>query len=155
MYSSPVSERHGSGRMNTNKARAALVILGVSALGLTCCSTLPLRTACGTGSGHVLDEAKCVGRSAESFPAADEDYFRDMDYGLTKNPQALAAALDPYLPGITPKQAVAAAAKGRNNWIVWTGGNDRLWDVLAVNSVGMLDFLKIVSNHPSLNYSRD
>jgi hypothetical protein len=45
--------------------------------------------------------------------------------------------------------------KGRNNWIVWTGGNNRLWDVLTVNTVGNLDFLKTLSNHPSLKYSRD
>ena len=30
-----------------------------------------------------------------------------------------------------------------------------MWDTLATKSVGLLDLLKIVSNHPSLNYSRD
>ncbi len=102
-----------------------------------------------------MDEALCVGRRAESFPAADEDYFRDMDYGATKDPKQIAAALDPYVPGIAPEAAVSAVVKGRNNWIVWSGGNDRLWDVLSVQSAGILDFLKILSNHPSLDYSRD
>jgi len=102
-----------------------------------------------------MDEAMCVGRSAESFPAADEDYFRDMDYGATKDPKQIAAALDPYIPGMSPAAAVVAVAKGRNNWIVWTGGNDRLWDVLSVQSAGILDFLKTLSNYPSLGYSRD
>jgi hypothetical protein len=97
----------------------------------------------------------CVGREAASFPAADEDYFRDMDYGVTKRPEKVAAALDPYLSGISPQDAVDAVVKGRNNWIVWTGGNDRLWDVLANKTVGNLDFLKTLSNHPSLKYSRD
>ena len=50
---------------------------------------------------------------------------------------------------------MSAVVKGRNNWIVWSGGNDRLWDVLSVQSAGILDFLKILSNHPSLDYSRD
>ena len=78
-----------------------------------------------------------------------------MDYGATKNPPQVAAALAPYVPNISPDQAVSAAVKGRNNWIVWSGGNDRLWDVLSVQSAGILDFLKTVSSHPSLKYSRD
>jgi hypothetical protein len=135
-----------------------MFILGVSTLVLASCSTSPFsrdRQPCGQGSGKVLDEALCAGRTAKSFPAADEDYFRDMDYGATKHPQQLAAALEPYVPGISPQQAVAAAAKGRNTWIVWTGGNDRFWDLLSNSSAGNFDLLKILSNHPSLNYSRD
>lgn len=110
---------------------------------------------CGSGAGHVKDEALCVGRTADSFPAADEDYFRDMDYGATKDSAALAAALQPYLPGITPDGALKAAVAGRNNWIVWTGGNDRLWDFLSYQTVGGFDLLKILSSYPGLNYSRD
>ena len=40
--------------------------------------------ACGKRSpepGAVKDEALTVGRTAESFPAADEDYFKGMDGG--------------------------------------------------------------------------
>jgi hypothetical protein len=32
-------------------------------------------------TGEVLDEASRAGRTAASFPAAAEDYFRDMDGG--------------------------------------------------------------------------
>jgi hypothetical protein len=72
--------------------------------------------ACGKRSpepGAVKDEALTVGRTAETFPAADEDYFKDMDgsAALTTN-----------------------EVKGRNNWIVWTGGNDRFWDRLVSKS---------------------
>jgi hypothetical protein len=84
--------------------------------------------------GTVRDEAMLAGRTASSFPAADEDYFHDMDGGLT----------------LTREQI-----QGRNMWIVWTGGNDRLWDVLSVRSLGSLDFLKTLSSHPTLPYSRD
>ena len=84
--------------------------------------------------GTVRDEAMLAGRTASSFPAADEDYFHDMDGGLT----------------LTREQI-----QGRNMWIVWTGGNDRLWDVLSVRSLGSLDFLKTISSHPTLPYSRD
>ncbi|MBX3669955.1 MAG: hypothetical protein KF778_16260 [Rhodocyclaceae bacterium] len=143
--------------MKVNKTHLALLgMAAATALGIAACATLTsYRTACGSGAGNVLDEAKCAGRSAESFPAADEDYFADMDYGFSKNPQAVANELAAYLPGITPAQAVDAVVKGRNNWIVWTGGNDRLWDTLSVDSVGLMDFLKIVSSHPALGYSRD
>lgn len=104
--------------------------------------------------GTVKDEAMQAGRDPQSLAGADEDYFRDMDYGVTKNPKALAATLDPFVPGISPEDSVKAAARGRNNWIVWTAGNDRLWDILSRESFGALDFLKTLSNHPDLAFSR-
>lgn len=111
---------------------------------------------CGVGAGNIKDEAMCVGRTAESLAGSEEDYFKDMDYGATKHPEELAKALAPFVPGITPEQALKAAVIGRNNWIVWTAGNDRLWDVLNKKSVGELDFLKTLSSHPSLKkFSRD
>ena len=87
---------------------------------------------CGGGQpkpGTVLDEALRAKRTAASFPAADEDYFHDMDGGLTFSKEEI---------------------EGRNMWLVWTGGNDRLWDVLAAQSLGSLDFVKTVSSHPKL-----
>ena len=45
--------------------------------------------------------------------------------------------------------------KGRNMWIVWTGGNDRLWDKLTNLTFGSFDLLKILSSTPGLKYSRD
>jgi hypothetical protein len=111
---------------------------------------------CGSGAGNVKDEAMCVGRTAESMPGADDDYFVDMDYGATKHPEDLAKAMQPYLPGVTPEDAHKKAVIGRNNWIVWTAGNDRLWDVLNKKSFGGLDFLKTLSSHRSLTkFSRD
>ena len=47
---------------------------------------------------------------AASFPAADEDYFADMDGGAKLSPEEV---------------------KGRNTWIVWSGGNDRFWDDIS------------------------
>ena len=146
--------------MNIRKSPLAALILGVGILTFISCSSQQIKKVfhippCGKGAGNVLDEAKCVGRTADTFPAADEDYFRDMDYGATKDPEKVAAALDPYLPGISPADAVNAVVKGRNNWIVWTGGTDRLWDVVAGQSAGITDLLKTVSTHPNLNYNRD
>src|ERR1700761_3034488 len=77
--------------------------------------------------GEVRDEARLAGRAPESFPAADEDYFHDMD-------------------GTIP--LTAEQVKGRNMWIVWTGGDDKMWDTLTKTSVGTLDFLKTISSYP-------
>src|SRR5579864_2588248 len=97
--------------------------------------------------GHVKDEALLAGRDASTFPAADEDYFHAMDGGidLTKN---------------APASDKLALVKGRNTWMVWTAGNDRLWNTLIYKSAGALDFLKVLSSHPELlkidaNFSRD
>src|SRR5215213_3973058 len=93
--------------------------------------------ACGASKprpGTVKDEAMRANRTAQSFPAADEDYFHDMDGGLSFTPEEI---------------------KGRNMWIVWSGGNDKLWDTLATESLGSLDFLKTISSHPTLPASRD
>jgi hypothetical protein len=88
----------------------------------------------GPEPGTVPDEARLANRPAQSFPAADEDYFHDMDDAAT---------------------LTADEVKGRNTWIVWTGGNDRFWDKIGVSSLGALDFLKTLSSHPSLKFSRD
>src|SRR5262249_24376077 len=102
---------------------------------LSVCTLLP--AGCGKAEprpGTVLDEARLAGRQPDSFKAADEDYFHDMDGGLK---------LDP------------AQIRGRTTWIVWTGGNDRLWDRMNSVSLGALDFLKTLSSHPKLKASRD
>ena len=80
--------------------------IGMLMLAATLAGTL----ACGSNklqSGHVLDEAMRANRTPASMPAADEDYFHDMDGGLA----------------LTREEV-----QGRNMWIVWTGGNDRFWD---------------------------
>jgi hypothetical protein len=84
--------------------------------------------------GHVLDEARAVNRTVASLPAADEDYFHDMDGAVA----------------LTPDEV-----KGRNSWIAWSGGNDRFWDAISRKSNGTLDFLKTLSSHPGLKGNRD
>jgi hypothetical protein len=83
--------------------------------------------------GHVLDEAMLAHRTAASLAAADEDYFRDMDFNIVDG-------------GMRP--LTKAEIEGRNMWIVWTGGNDRLWDRLTIDSLGSFDLLKTISSHP-------
>ncbi len=113
-----------------NRKNIALAALtGTMLLALYACGT----TATGI-PGQVLDEARQANRPASSFPAADEDYFHDMDSAVP----------------LTPDEV-----KGRNNWIVWTAGNDRFWDVLSTTSIGTVDFLKTISSAPNLKFSRD
>jgi hypothetical protein len=92
----------------------------------------------GPKPGTVLDEARQANRPANSFPAADEDYFHDMD----RNRDGVVI--------LAPEEV-----KGRNTWVVWTGGNDRLWSHLTNDSFGALDFLKTLSSHQGLKFSRD
>ncbi|SEW21905.1 hypothetical protein SAMN05444851_2226 [Aliiroseovarius sediminilitoris] len=80
-----------------------------------------------------LDEALLVGRDETTFPPADENYFADMDNGIA---------------------LTADEVKGRNMWMVWTGGNDLLWDTLTVDTFGQFDLLKTLSSHPSLAAKR-
>ncbi len=104
--------------------------------------------------GTVQDEAMLAGRTPESLPSSDNDYLGDMDYGITRDPEKVRAALDPYVPGIAAEDAVKAAVRGRNNWIIWSAGNDRLWDELSRASFGNLDLIKTVSSHQALENSR-
>ena len=120
-----------SGRTILASSVAGVVMVVVAGLVWTSCRK--------PASEHILDEALSAQppREAQSFSAADEDYFHDMDQDKS-GPVAL-----------SPEEI-----RGRNTWLVWTAGDDRLWDVLGVKSAGAVDFLKVVSSHPSQAYSR-
>jgi len=81
----------------------------------------------------VVDEAMKAGRAADTLPAADEDYFKGMDGGVK----------------LTHEEVI-----GRNNWIVWTGGNDRFWDLITDSAFGNFDLLKSISSYPTYAYGR-
>jgi hypothetical protein len=105
--------------------------------GATLLSCMTLLTACDDSSstpGEVPDEARAAGRAAASFPHAAENYFRDMDNGIA----------------LTPDEV-----KGRNMWLVWTGGNDRFWDSMTSFTYGAFDLLKIVTSHPDQKFNRE
>jgi hypothetical protein len=105
----------------------------LAALGLLTC--LALLQGCGSPKpGHVLDEARGASVSPETFKAADEDYFREMDGAIALSPEEV---------------------KGRNTWLVWTGGNDRLWNTLTASTFGSFDLLKMVSSYPGGKANRN
>ena len=79
------------------------------------------------------------GLPATHFVRPTKDYFQAMD--------------DNAVYGQRPAYT-QAEIEGRNMWIVWTGGNDRLWDRLSVDSLGSFDLLKTISSHPKQGYGR-
>jgi hypothetical protein len=111
------------------RSRSVAALVPVGLLVLASCRN------CGKKADDVVrDEAMIADRGVKSLGAPVEDYFHDMDGALA----------------LTPDEV-----KGRNTWIVWTGGNDRFWDTISKKSVGTLDFLKTLSSHPKLKASRD
>ncbi len=78
-----------------------------------------------------VDEAQRAGRTEASLPQAGEDFFHAMDNGVA----------------LTPDEV-----KGRNMWLVWTGGDDRFWDQVTKNSLATFDLLKVITSHPSQTY---
>jgi hypothetical protein len=109
-----------------NNKFAELLLTLLCCLIISSCSKQPQ-------PGTVLDEAMQAGRKAASFEHASEDYFHDMDGGVALSPEEV---------------------KGRNMWLVWSGGNDRFWNEMTQYTFGAFDMLKIISSHPSLGYSR-
>jgi hypothetical protein len=100
----------------------------------------------GPRSGEVRDEAMRAGLTADKFPAAGND----PDYAHKYNASAdYFAAMD---NGIA---LTGDEVKGRDMWLVWTGGNDRFWDTLIKDAFGTFDLLKTISSAPGLKFSRD
>jgi hypothetical protein len=114
----------GEGTMARLKVLGGTLAIFSCILLLAACDSSPKITG-------ALDEAQKAGREAASFQQASEDYFHDMDNGLALTPDEI---------------------KGRNMWVVWTGGNDRFWDKITGSSLGTFDLLKIVTSHPSQKY---
>ena len=112
--------------------RASLIMTAMLSLAAASCGR-------GPQPGTVLDEALQAKVGADKLTAADDDYFHDMDRVVANQTVQL-----------TPNEI-----KGRNTWIVWTGGNDRFWDSISATSFGALDFLKTLSSHPGQLYNRD
>ena len=103
--------------------RTILILVGLLVLGVV------VFVGIGPQPGHVQDEAMRAGVPASSFEAAADHYFDGMD------------------PGVKLSEA---EIKGRNMWLVWTGGNDRFWDTIIKNSFGTFDLLKTISSAPGL-----
>ena len=74
----------------------------------------------------VVTGATLLPRAAGAdFPQAAVDYFAGMDDGVT---------------------LTVDEVRGRNTWLIWTGGNQAFWDYLARRSFGTFDLLKVLDS---------
>ena len=102
----------------------------------------------GPKPGEQLDEALTVGLSAADLPGSIHDHLKDMDRGATK--EEIAEAMMPF--GLSADEAWDAYNRGRNNWAVWTAGNDTLWDEINNATFGGFDLVKTISSHKEIRY---
>jgi hypothetical protein len=110
--------------------------------------TLPLlaATLAGCTTAPPSDEAKVkhfgdaaatpaqLEEAAQRFyKPATADYFKDMDCVQGG-------------PPFVPLKLDGEEIKGRNAWVLWTGGNEAFWDWLARHAYGAIDLLKLVDS---------
>jgi mono/diheme cytochrome c family protein len=86
------------------------------------------------------------------------DHVRDWD----KDPEVLAKHFVTPRSPVYNRKVKAETAKlteseifGRNAWLIWCGGNERFWDSLASNSLGVTDILKVVDSRMRTTRFRD
>jgi len=72
-----------------------------------------------------IDEAKAAGLTTADFPQITADIFKLMDGGIHLLPEEI---------------------MGRNTWNLWSGGNQRFWNLAAQESFGIVDLLKMLDN---------
>jgi len=76
----------------------------------------------GTASPAAAQSTSAIERD---FPIATVDYFAAMDDGIH---------LDSH------------GVRGRNTWLLWTAGDEAFWDLLATQSSGTFDLLKVIDS---------
>jgi hypothetical protein len=70
-----------------------------------------------------VDAAMAQGKTPADFPQTASSWFDAMDGGIA----------------LTDEER-----KGRNTWLIWTGGNQDFWHHMATHSFGTVDLLKIL-----------
>lgn len=73
----------------------------------------------------IVDSAMAEGKTVADFPQTASAWFDDMDNAVA----------------LTDEQR-----KGRNTWLLWSGGNQDFWDYMAGHSFGSVDLLKIMDS---------
>lgn len=72
-----------------------------------------------------IDTPKAQGKTPADFPQTASSWFDAMDDGVA----------------LTDEER-----KGRNTWLIWTGGNQEFWNHMATHSFGTVDLLKILDS---------
>jgi hypothetical protein len=76
-------------------------------------------------SAAVPDAAKAAGKTSADFPQTVSPVFNEMDGRLLLTQDEI---------------------KGRNTWILWTAGDQTMWDRLAQHGLGTADLLKTIDS---------
>ncbi len=116
---------------------AALLISTLAALG--CRDDQPVPPAPADASAESADasaEPDDPGTplTLAELPEITEDVFSAMD---RPGPSQQSAQAPHFLPD---------EIKGRNTWNLWTGGNEQFWDMMARESYGLSDLLKMLDS---------
>jgi hypothetical protein len=74
------------------------------------------------------------GRTVADFPELADDVFQPMDGGIALSPGEI---------------------KGRNTWILWTGGGEQFWERMSRESYGLIDLLKTIDSRDHATRFRD
>ncbi|HMU66622.1 MAG TPA: hypothetical protein PKE57_05740, partial [Cellvibrionaceae bacterium] len=72
-----------------------------------------------------VDTPKAEGKTPADFPQTASSWYDAMDDGVS----------------LTDEER-----KGRNTWLIWTGGNQEFWNHMATHSFGTVDLLKILDS---------
>ena len=103
------------------KKKLGWAILGVIVVGVVV-AALFFRQR---GPSVVPDDAKAAGKTVADFPQTASHAFDAMDGGLPLTDEEL---------------------QGRNTWLLWTAGDQVLWDGMAQHGLGTADLLKVLDS---------
>lgn len=106
------------------------------------------QVGCGTPDKPIYDEAQAAGMTEHDFAPDAFDYFAEMDAAAPRWAAGDAVVSPRPLP-LSPDQI-----RGRNTWMLWTGGNEAFWDWLANHGYGFVDLLKLVEFNPQDQWPR-
>lgn len=84
--------------------------------------------------GKYVDVEPTDAAAAEAFTPAYKDHFHMIDGQVN--------AEGKYVP----LELTELEIKGRNAWMLWTGGNEVFWDWLARNGYGSIELLKVIDS---------
>ncbi len=93
--------------------------------------------------GKYIEDAQANESDAyKYFKPASEDHFYEID-GKIHNGKYTPLS---DLPEKHPNKLAEIDIRGRQAWMLWTGGNERFWDWLSRNGYDTVDFLKVIDS---------
>ena len=85
-------------------------------------------------NGEYIEVEPTDDAAYEAFPPAYRNHFHAIDGKVNKDGK------------YEPLDLNELEIKGRNAWMLWTGGNEIFWDWLSRNGYGSIDLLKVIDS---------